>query len=473
MPRRNVYLLVAAVVISLACYQRRDPAGRYSRTFGHALDEVAEHYIEPVDRRQLFEAAMSGMMSQLDPYSSFIAPSEYRELEESLEQQFGGIGIQVTIDRDTKRLTVMSPLFGTPAYEAGVLAGDQILAIDGESTDDFEMKDALLRLRGPPGESVTLTILHKGQTDPVSITLQRAIIRFDTVLGDSRKQDQSWDYLLEGPSGIGYVRITSFSEKTVDELRRALESLKSAGARALVIDLRNNPGGLLRSAVEVSDLFLERGRIVSTQGRAGDVLETYDATPGSILPHVPMVVLVNKYSASASEIVAAALQDHQRAIVVGERTWGKGSVQHIIPLEGGRSALKLTIASYWRPSGQNIHRGPNDDENQSWGVTPNEGFLVELTPEQAEEMARRRVERDIIRSQTVPPEQVAEPAAEPLDPQLLLGVEYLEAVLRGERPALVSSGGASRRAGGERDEMATGPEMTGEGSPSPPSAVAQ
>ena len=344
MPRRNFYLLMGLTVFSLACYQQagahRSRYGRMFQTFVDMMDQIDSNYVEPVDRRELFENALSGMTRGLDEHSGYIAPRAYTELQEDLGKAFGGIGIQVSLDEETRQLTVMSPVVGTPAYEAGIIAGDRIMEINGESTEGFTVQDAIARIRGKPGQGIELTILREDEKEPRKFQLVRAEIHVDTVLGDTHEADGTWSYFLEGQPGIGYVRITAFSEQTGKELKRALEWLGERKLRGLILDLRNNPGGLLRQAVEVADLFVDEGPIVSTRGRNGEVLEEYDASRPGTFRGFPMVVLVNKFSASASEIVAACLQDHHRAVVVGERTWGKGSVQNIIPLEGGTSALE-------------------------------------------------------------------------------------------------------------------------------------
>ncbi len=437
MPRRNFYLLMGLTVFSLACYQQagvhRSRHGKMFQTFVDMMDQIESNYVEPVDRRELFENALSGMTRSLDEHSGYIAPRAYNDLQEDLGKAFGGIGVQVAEDPETKQLTVMSPVVGTPAYEAGIIAGDRITEINGESTDGFTVQDAIARIRGKPGQAIELTILREGENDPRKFQLVRAEIHVDTVLGDTHLPDGAWSYLLEGHSGIGYVRITAFSEQTGQELKRALVWLQERGMRGLILDLRNDPGGLLRQAVEVADLFLDDGMIVSTRGREGEVLDEYKAGRSGTFREFPMVVLVNKFSASASEIVAAALQDHHRAIVVGERTWGKGSVQNIIPLESGTSALKLTMATYWRPSGQNIHRHKGDKETDPWGVQPDQDQEVLLETEEFQKMVINRRKRDVVRGasngthpEITPPE---------FDRQLLRAIEVLNERIAEQGPA--------------------------------------
>ncbi|HTU91885.1 MAG TPA: S41 family peptidase [Gemmataceae bacterium] len=398
MSRRNLYWLLGITAVSLlgitvsysAPSRERDKDYELVRLMVDVLNEVRERYVVDIDaahERKLVEDMINGGLERLDPHSSYMPPREYKQLEKQSEGKFGGVGIQVGLDRLTRQLTVLSPMPGTPAYEAGVMAGDLIVKIDGKATENMRMSEAVDMIQGEPGQKVTLTVLHEGAKDPVELAITRAIIEVPCVLGDQRKGDnlRAWDFMIDKANKIGYIRLTNFSKTASKELRDAVEELQREGVRGLVIDLRNNPGGLLKEAREVSDLFLTEGRIVSTKGR-NHKEEIYDAKPeGTLLlpaEKYPMAVLVNKYSASASEIVSAALQDHQRAVVIGERTYGKGSVQNIIEMHEGsdRSALKLTTASYWRPSGKNIHRFPDSKDSDDWGVQPNDtGY--QLTPQ--------------------------------------------------------------------------------------------
>jgi carboxyl-terminal processing protease len=357
------------------------------------LDQVERNYVQEVSRRELIEAAIEGVLKELDPYSDYIDPKELTQFRNSVESEFGGIGIQITIEGD--QLKVISPMVGTPAYEAGILAGDHIVEIDGEDTEGITLDEAVRRLKGKPGTSVKLTVVHPGRTERETIEVTRKTIRIDTVLGDHRKPDDSWDFMLDHQKRIGYVRLTAFSRETVNELRAALSELKQEKLRGLILDLRFNPGGLLSSAIAVADLFVTEGRIVSTSGR-NSPQRSWDAHKKGTFTGFPMVVLVNRYSASASEIVAACLQDHDRAVVMGERTWGKGSVQNVIEMEEGRSALKLTTASYKRPSGENIHRFPEADDDQKWGVLPDEGYRLRLSDSELVALIVDRRERDVV-----------------------------------------------------------------------------
>lgn len=401
---------------------------RLMKLFVDSLDQIEKNYVTKIDRRVLFEAALNGMMEKLDPYSNYIGPEEISRFNAQVEQEFGGIGIQIELPETTNRLTVMTPLPGTPAYRAGVLAGDQIIEIDGKPTDGMKINDAVGMLKGAPGGSVTITVLHEGSSEPQKIPLVREIIHVATVLGDHLLPDGHWNFMLDKEKKIALIRISSFSRNTTKELKDALEQVKKEDVKGLILDLRFNPGGLLSSAVEISDLFVESGKIVSTKGRNTEE-RTWEARKPGTYSEFPMVVLVNRYSASASEIVSACLQDHNRAVVIGERTWGKGSVQNVIELEDGKSAMKLTTASYHRPSGKNIHRFPDSKETDEWGVMPNEGYKVDMNSEQMQAYLLNRRQRDVF-SKDGPT------ASDYQDIQLQKGLEYIRGKLDnpGEAP---------------------------------------
>jgi carboxyl-terminal processing protease len=409
-----------------------------------ALDEVERNYVEEVDRRELMEEAIEGLINKLDPYSDYIPPDELARFRSSVESKFGGIGIQVAVDNG--QLKVLSPMVDTPAYRAGVRAGDAIIEIEGESTEGTTLSEAVKRMKGEPGTELKLVVIHANENRPVPISVERDIIRVETVLGDRRKADDSWDYLYDHRQRIGYIRLTAFSRDTARSLRAALVQLKRENIRGLVLDLRFNPGGLLTSAIEICDLFIPEGVIVSTEGRNSKKRSWSARKPGTF-EDFPMVVLVNKYSASASEIVAGCLQDHERAVIVGERSWGKGSVQNVIELEGGKSALKLTTSGYHRPSGKNIHRFPKSKPTDVWGVSPTDGYDVPLTPEALARLMQDRRARDIVQSKYRlaplpksgrPPEpEFDEPrdaqSIAAVDPQLQRALDYLSTeIARGE-----------------------------------------
>jgi len=384
MARRTYFAFAMIGSVSLFCWQAslvakpKDEMLELYGLFVDAVEKVETNYVRPVSRRELLESALEGMLQNLDPHSSYINTGEWRQFRRQIEGKFGGIGIQVGLDQESGRLRVIAPMVGTPAYEAGVLAGDLIVEIDGQSAEGMSPDKAAEFLMGRPGTDVKLSVLHEGSEDPDPLSITRAIIEVPTVLGDHRKPDDQFDFMLDKDKKIGYVRIATFSQNTTEELKKALDQLKEEGAKGLIIDLRDDPGGLLSAAVEVTDLFLDKGEIVSTKGR-NTQSRKYDAQKDGPYENLPLVVLINQNSASASEIVAAALQDHKRAVIVGQRSYGKGSVQNIIDLDGGNSVLKLTVASYYRPSGENIHRFRNARNSDKWGVSPDKGAEVKLT----------------------------------------------------------------------------------------------
>jgi carboxyl-terminal processing protease len=404
------------------------------------LDEVQHKYVKELDgdkMRDLVEDMINSGLEHLDRHSNFINADEYKQFQKQSRGHFGGIGVKIGLDRQTNQVLVETPMVGTPAYEAGVQAGDLIVKIDGRSTENMSLKRVVELITGEPGEKVTLTVLHEGQKKPADISIVRAEIQVDSVLGDTPldNADRKWEYMIDQDNRIAYIRLNAFSETTMAELTKVVEYLKRNHMRGLVIDLRNNPGGLLKAAVEVSSMFLPEGkRVVSTKGR-NQREEVYDAKANSNLPAgtgYPIAILINRWSASASEIVAAALQDHLRAVVVGERSYGKGSVQNIIPMEGGTSALKLTTASYWRPSGKNIHRFPDAKEEDEWGVRPNKGYEVKLTDEERIEYFKWRRKRDVLRRPGASPAKSAEGAAKkaPVQDRVLQkALEYIRGEL--------------------------------------------
>ena len=420
MPPRNLVLLFLSIVISFACYVRAD-RNRYASPVSEAMDVINHNYLEEISYRELYEGAMKGMTAELDPYSSYIAPRDFGYFKEELDQEFGGIGILIEFNRETNRPIVMSPLVDTPAARAGMHAGDIILAIDGQDTSAMTFRDTLEMIRGKPGESVRLTVLHIGEENPVVLDITRAIIPIESVLGDLRLEDGSWDFHLQSDPRIAYVRLVTFGENSVDEMR---STLRNTGCEAILLDLRDNAGGLLTAAVQVCDLVIAEGTIVTIRGRDRVIRDRFTATPEIVVPQdVPMAILVNHYSASASEIVAACLQDHHRAKVIGQRTWGKGTVQNVIQLEGGDAALKLTTASYWRPSGENIHRLKDAEDSDQWGVTPDSAFEVKLTAEEADAVRRARRQRDT-QGMSAPSDPDGD-SGDVEDLQLRKAVEYL------------------------------------------------
>lgn len=312
-------------------------------TLTRVLDLIERNYVEDVEPQKLTIGAIEGMLRTLDPYSAYLTPERYKEFEEGTSGEFGGVGMEISIKNDI--LTVVAPLDDSPAQKAGIKAGDMIIKINGLSTQGMSVHDAVKALRGPSGTTVTVTIKRAKDGSLEDLTLTRELIKTSSVKHG----------IIEG--GFGYVRITTFQEKTSEELTKALDDLASRGGgkiKGLVLDLRNNPGGLLSEAVEVADKFIDDGLIVSVRGRTKDQTIDYWASKEDPPSTYPMVVLVNGGSASASEVVAEALQDRRRAVILGTKTFGKGSVQTIIKLEDG-SGLKLTTARFYAPSGRSIN----------------------------------------------------------------------------------------------------------------------
>jgi carboxyl-terminal processing protease len=399
MPRRNIITLLLVAAISWLSYQRAS-RNRYAATLAEAMNIVATSYISDVEPRVLFEGAMDGMVGKLDPYSGYTTPDEYNQFQQKLEGEFVGVGIVVNHDADNGRFNVGEVLIGKPAYMAGIRAGDAIVAIDDTQTRQLTLRQAISMIRGKEGTIVKLRVLHAGRDEPADHELTRATIPLETVLGDARDKDGTWIYRFVNHPRIGYIRIfDSFGERTAEEFRDALASYREPGQQidGLILDLRYNRGGLLEAARDVCDMLLDEGTIVTTRGRHGKLLKHFEAEPGVELPLAcPVVVLVDRLSASASEIIAAALQDNHRAAIAGQRTWGKGTVQNVIQLEGGRSALRLTIGSYHRPSGKEIHKWKDAKESDDWGVRPDPGLDVVLTNHQNELVILARRKRDLI-----------------------------------------------------------------------------
>ncbi len=403
MPRQNLYSILMVGAISLLCWQvsqgakPKDEVSELYGVFVDAVEQVQQNYVRPVSRRELVESALRGMLADLDQHSNYINTSQWKTFKRQIEGKFGGLGVTVEADDDTKRLKVIAPMVGTPAYSGGVLAGDLILEIDGTSTEGLTLEKAVDTLQGQPGTPVKLSVLHEGSEKPETLTLTRAIIEVPSVMGDKRKPNDEWDFMLDKGKKIGYIRITNFIQNTADEVKVALRELEGEGMKSLILDLRDDPGGLLTAAVEIADLFVEDGKIVSTKGRNTSE-KTFEAHKEGTFTGFPIAVLVNHGSASASEILAACLQDHDRAVVVGERSFGKGSVQNILDLEDGNSVLKLTVATYWRPSGKNIHRFKNAKDTDEWGVSPNPNMDVKLSREEYHDWFLGRRDRDFLSS---------------------------------------------------------------------------
>ena len=312
------------------------------RTFTEIFSKIKDDYVEDVDDKKLLENAIRGMLQGLDPHSTYLDEDAYKELQEGTSGEFGGLGIEVGYEDGFVK--VISPIDGTPAQRAGIKAGDLIIRLDNKSVKGISLMEAVKMMRGKPGSKITLTIVREGENKPFEISIVRDIITVENIKTETIEP------------GFTYIRISNFQTHTVDDLKKGLMKLKNENnnnIKGLILDLRNNPGGLLNAAVGVSDLFLNNGLIVYTEGRIKDSKLKFNAKPSEMLKDTPIIILVNGGSASASEIVAGALQDHKRAVIMGEKTFGKGSVQTILPMND-RTALKLTTARYYTPSGRSI-----------------------------------------------------------------------------------------------------------------------
>jgi carboxyl-terminal processing protease len=349
---RSLSVLATGVVIGVALSvvqgvsASKDPANSLPlddlRTFTEIFAKIKNDYVEPIEDRQLLRDAIKGMLSGLDPHSAYLIPDDYKDLQAGTSGEFGGLGIEVGMEDGF--IKVISPIDDTPAERAGIEAGDVIVRLDDTPVKGMNLADAVKLMRGKPGTDIALTVIRSGVEKPLKIPLTRDIIRVTSVKSRT----------LE--AGFGYVRVTQFQARTGESLRQSINNLKDANdgkLKGLVLDLRNNPGGVLSAAVSVSDAFLENGVIVYTEGRLEEAKLKFNAKSNDIIEGAPLVVLVNGGSASASEIVAGALQDHRRGLIMGTKTFGKGSVQTILPMDNG-SALKLTTARYFTPSGRSI-----------------------------------------------------------------------------------------------------------------------
>ncbi|MFW6283867.1 MAG: S41 family peptidase [Desulfosalsimonas sp.] len=345
-PVQKGFLLILAAAVFLTApgvYAESSETDTYEglKLFSDVIAELEKNYVEPVDTRELIEEAIHGMVESLDPHSTFMPPEAFEDLQSETRGDFGGIGIVIT--KEDGRLTVVSPIEGTPAYKAGIQANDIIIEVEGESTQDMMLWEAVKQMRGEPGTELEITVVREGEPEPLEFTLVRAVIPMESVR-----------HIMLQP-GYGYLWVTNFRDNTTDEVKKALADLEKSAdpLKGLILDLRDNPGGLLTQAVSLSDVFLAEGRIVSIRGRDQKEESVYRAEDDNQEPDYPIVVLINGGSASAAEIVAGALQDNDRALVLGTDSFGKGSVQTVRPLRNGYG-LKYTVARYYTPKGTSI-----------------------------------------------------------------------------------------------------------------------
>jgi len=366
---------------------------KYLRIFTDALKIVKDNYVEPVSTKDLIYGALNGMTKALDPFSSFFNPKQYESFKQETEGEFGGVGIEIGMEKG--RPIVISPIEGTPAHRAGIKSGDVIIEINGEDTSGMSLMDVVQRIRGKVGTKVELSIYRKGMDKPMKIELERALIKIESV---------KWAKIGD----VGYIKLSQFNENVSVQIEKAVKELLAKRVSGFILDLRNDPGGLLSEAVNVCDLFLPEGKlIVYTKSRNGETQRFFSRRKPIMPDNTPLVVLINKGSASASEIVAGALQDHKRAIILGEKSYGKASVQNIIPMEDG-SALKLTVAYYYTPLGKLIHKS---------GINPDVEVVMSEKQEEAlqEAIRQRRLQGE--NSLIVIPE---------MDPQLSKALELIK-----------------------------------------------
>ncbi len=375
-------------------FAQRDDDYAFVRTLVDVERQVAANYVEPVDSNQLRQAAIDGMLSNLDPYSVYVPPALQEQFDRSLEGTFRGVGIMIN-QREDGAVEVISPVEGSPAHAAGILSGDVILKVNGESVQGMPVGEVTKRITGKLDTEVKITVRHD-TGEEVELAMQRKEIIVPTVKGFKRKPDQSWDYFVSKDPKIAYIRLTQFTTDTFPAFEKAVKSAVADGAKGLILDLRFNPGGMLDQAKEVVDLFVDEGVIVTTKGRNRREDALYAVKDGT-LSDLPLVVLVNEHSASAAEIVAGSLKDHNRATVIGNRSYGKGSVQELIQLDDQGGELKLTTAYYYLPSGRLVHRKKDATD---WGVDPQ--ITVDMDDEMKKFVERGLADADLFTRTTQP-----------------------------------------------------------------------
>lgn len=445
MNREKVAWLGSVLLIAILAFQipgtlaQRDDDYAFVRTLVDIHRQVQQNYVDSTDEGSLREAAISGMLSKLDPFSVYVPPNKQEDFDRMLEGSFKGVGIELDQKGEFGPIEVVSPIEGSPAFKAGVMAGDTILAVDGKSIEGERLPEVVKRITGTLGTKVTLRVRHfTGEEQDLSLTREEIIV--PTLTGYQRTQEGTWDYFACDDQRIAYLRMAQFTPDSADKLKGACESLLSEGMKGLILDLRFNPGGRLDQAIQVVDLFLDSGVIVSTKGRNRPEQIARATVPGT-LPPFPIIVLVNEGSASAAEVVAGSLKDNRRALIIGEQTYGKGSVQELIALDGKAGELKLTVAYYYLPSGRLVHRKKEMKDGEDYGVKPNIVVPMDPAQELAARLQRREHElykRPIPKVQTQPTTAPATaPATQPADLQLQRALDTMIAlvVLQGDKDA--------------------------------------
>ncbi len=432
MNRERIAWIVCITVLCLFALQlpgsqaARDDDYAFVRKLVDIHRQVATNYVEPIDEDKLRDGAIDGMMGQLDPFSVYIPPAEQEGFDRMLEGSFKGVGIQLNQTEEGK-VEVVTPIDDSPAFKAGVMAGDVVLKVNGDNVEGLKINDVIKKIAGPMDSKVSLAVRH-ATGDEATLSMTRQEIVVPTVKGYGRKDDNSWDFYISNDPKIAYIRITQFTPDTYEKLKNALigpdadinkretyKGLIGEGMKALILDLRFNPGGRLDQAIAIVDMFVDKGIIVSTKGRNRPE-QRVEAKAEGTLPRFPMVVLVNEHSASASEIVAGSLMDNKRALVVGSRSYGKGSVQEIMPLDSKGGELKLTVAYYYLPSGRLVHK---KKDAKDWGVEPQ--VIIPMDDVAEANAMRERLSSELMHRPTTGPttqQSIVLPTTQPIDPQL-------------------------------------------------------
>jgi len=446
MNRERTAWLLSFLLLALATFRnptsaQRDDDYLFVRTLVDIHRQVRGNYVEPVDQEKLEQAAIDGMLDQLDPFTTYVPPAQRESFDRLLEGTFKGVGIQIN-QTEKGEVEVVSPIDGSPAFKAGVLPGDVILKVNGESIEGLRLPDVIRKIGGELGASVELTVRHLDGSQE-TLKMRREEIVMPTVSGFERATDNRWNFYVSKDPKIAYIRMSQFTPSSYDTIKGILTDLLNDGMKGLILDLRWNPGGQLDQAVQLVDLFLADGTIVSTKGARRPEKIERAVEPGT-LPWFPMIVLVNEHSASASEIVAGSLLDNRRAAVLGERTYGKGSVQELIPLEGNNGELKLTVAYYYLPSGRLVHRKKGAE---TWGVEPQIHVAMDEKIQQLVVRDYRRSElfrRPTTNPSTQTTSPQTQPATQPIDVQLQRAVDtmVLMTVLQGNPQQGPPPGGA-------------------------------
>lgn len=430
MRREKIAWLISIGMIVILAFQipgslaQRDDDYSFVRTLIDIHRHVATNYVDNVDENKLREGAIDGMLAQLDPYTIYVPPAQQERFDQMLEGSFKGVGIQLDQRAEGGPIEVVTPIDGSPAFKAGVLPGDVILKVNGETLEGLRLPEIIKKIAGKLGTEVTLTVRHS-TGEEADLKMQRAEIIVPTIKGYQRSAENNWDYWCCDDPKIAYVRVTQFTSETFDSLKETMEKLLAQGMKGLILDLRYNPGGQLESAVKVVDLFIDHGVIVSTKGRNRPE-QIVRATPPGTLPYFPMIILVNEHSASAAEIVSGSLMDNKRALVIGERSYGKGSVQELVPLDQKGGELKMTVAYYYLPSGRLVHKKKDATD---WGVQPQ--IVIKMDDAAKKKAGEQRYNQELFKKPM--PKTSTQPATAPTtqmaDTQLQRAVDTMVALV--------------------------------------------